>query len=204
MPRKDNPMNYLSKLLALSITSISFQTGYSQINDSANFHYLRTGIKFNTLSYVSIGVDFKLMNHLSAEMYVRYFGIDEGPFTGAITKSNVRFNIKYHIHKEKTKRKSTFYILAGLDIKHQAESGYYYQSDIYTSSNAQMTNFVYGIGVRSKMLDYWIALEKSIIVSDNSTYESMGTAYKHLITNDYLPTFYPSFGVALYFLKFKP
>lgn len=180
--------------LSLGLKSLAY-------TDSSKFHFERSGLMVNVFSWIGAGFDFPVDGRLSTEIYFRKYGISNS-IIGNNSGSNFRLNLKWHLNTGKSKRKSTNYLLTGIDFKTRSESGYFQQNQ-YTYNHSQMILGVLGIGRRMKRIELWVAAEPAMVVIENWSQSGNYAGYTYPTGYRPYPTFYVSAGLGLYLVRFR-
>jgi hypothetical protein len=130
----------------------------SELNAQERMHYQDVVLKTNVLNPFSIGIEVPFKENFSVEYSIRRahtFIFNKNTF------KDERLNIKYHIpFTGLLDLKRSAYFMLGVHSKYQELHNVINRTGDREYGVLDQNRFVYGIGMRSRYIDVWLAAER--------------------------------------------
>lgn len=128
-------------------------------------HYKDLVLKTNVLSPVSLGIEFPVKESLSVEYSARRGGTF---IFSKNTYRDERLNFKFHRPLNAVfDKKNTFYFLLGLHHEYRELDNRIHRTGQREYGRLDQNRIAYGLGLRYRYLDVWVAAETVFFERDN-------------------------------------
>lgn len=165
-----------------------------------SFHYQDACLKTNILSPFNIGVELPIRDGFTIEYNIRR--ARSFVFSNSIYKDE-RLNLKYHfpINGLLDFKRSAYFML-GFHSKYQELNNRIYRTNQRERGVLNQNRFVYGLGMRSRKFDLWIAAERVFFEREN--YKTITNSDGSMVENSLWKSGgFISFGISYNIINFK-